>query len=112
MTEIKLDIDTALLMLGKTREFYEEKKNDKKSKTCLFNKQNVEIIQNCVVTETEKYFGTSLDKISGFDKGHVRRNIQKLLVKPDKDEPLPIILGKLESRPRPNCKFKIFTWII
>ena len=62
MTEIKLDINTALLMLGKTREEYEEKKKDIKTKDCIFNKKNVEKIHESILSQTEKYFGFPLKK--------------------------------------------------
>ena len=104
MTEIKLDIDTALSMLGKTREYYEERKAWN-SKDCLFNKTNVDKIQNCVLNNTEEYFGITLENIIGFDKKSFRRNIKMLLMKPEENEPSPIILGTVTSRPRPNCKF-------
>ena len=104
MTEIKVNIDTALLMLGLEREFYEERKTWKNS-DCLFNKTNVDKIRNCILNETEKYFGYPLEKLIGFDKINLRRNIKKLLIKPNTDEPLPFALGTVESRPRPNCKF-------
>ena len=106
MTEIKLDINIALLMLGKTREEYEEKKKDIKRKDCLFNKKNVEKIHECILSETEKYFGFPLEKLVGFDKKHIRHYIKKLLLKPSDAEkdPQPIILGTVESRPRPSCK--------
>ena len=104
MTEIKLDINIALLMLGLNREFYEERKAWKNDK-CIFNKTNVEKIRTCVLSETEKYFGHSLENIIGFDEKNLSRKIKKLLMKPEFDEPLPVVLGKIENRPRPNCKF-------